>query len=223
MKHYQKALDLIKTNYKHLGLSQKVTETFAKKVAKRVGEDETKIEAEVSDIEDELGLFQSFEDQIRTLKGKGDEKKPEDKPEDKKPEETKKPEEDQPEWVKELLNSNKVLTERINKMDEEKVQVTASTKLVALLAEKGVSKEYYEPFISGREFKNDDAELETFAEMLKGTEANYIQANKLQKLADASDTKQVSVFGKSPEGKPDDLNSAELAFLTAQNPNQKKD
>lgn len=220
----QKALDLLKTKYQDLGLSKAVLETMAKKIARRVGEDESKLGEAVDDIAEDMAIFQSLEDRIRTQSGEidklkgGGTPKPEDKPIETPAGPTPEEIEAQPQWVKDMMENQKNILAKFSAMETAEVQKSATDKLIGFLKAKDVSESFYSTFIEGREFQNDDAVLEAFADKLKASEANYISANNLQKLNDASETKNQSVFGKAPEGKAGELNEAEKLFIQNQAP-----
>lgn len=223
---YQKILDALKNKYKHLGLSEKMLGTMAKKIVRRVGEDESKIETEVDEVGEDLELFQSLADQNRGLKADLDAMKgktTEDKtPEQKAAEaaaaaskaaEDKKPD-DSPEWAKGLLSSIATLTQKVNGYETEKLQKTNSQKLQDKLKELNVSESFYQTFVEGKTFA-DDSEIESFAQKLKSSEDNYLQANNLKALGDAAEK---SVFGKTT--KEGELNSSEKAFLQSFQPKE---
>lgn len=214
MTYLQKCKEAIKTKYKHLGLNEKVLETYAKKVAKRVGEDESKIDDEVADIEFDVELAQSQADQIRGFKTElekvqksggvdPDPNKPDpNKPDPNKPDPNK-PDpkgEEQPEWVKAMVeNQNKIL-ERFATMDKQETQKTFQQKLVDKLKAAEISEEYYSPFISGREFTSDE-QIEEFANTLQTSHDAFLAKNNLTRLTNAAEQKTESVFTKVENGK----------------------
>lgn len=221
---YQKILEQLKNKYKHLGLSEKVLETMAKKLARRVGEDESKIEQEVTDAAEDLEIYQSFADQNRTLsaevkklkEGKdggteaGEEGKTDPKTDPKT--EPAKDDANTPDWAKQLIESNKALTQKIEGFEKAEKNKTSRQKLVDKLKELKVSESYYETFIDDREFA-DDAAIDEFAQKLKTSEDKYLETNNLKKLGEAAETKQPeSVFSKATD-KAGELSSSEQKFV----------
>lgn len=173
---FEQILISLKTKYKDLGLSENYLKVVAKRLAKAVNE-ESEIENAVLEVEDELKIQQSQDDVIRNLKAqlkKLEENGKQNLPKEETPKENPKQEEI-PAWAKVLIESNKTLSERLEKQETDKINQTNEQKLISKLNDLGVSEFFYKSQIVGKTFENDEQIIE-FAQNIKDNEDAYIQA-----------------------------------------------
>lgn len=178
----KKILEKLKTKYKDLGLGESILKVFADKLAKTVKE-ESEIDTVVEDVESDLRIYQSLTDQNRTLQKKVQEleEKKDEEGDDKnptpntnpKPEEERKDSE-MPAWAKALVESNKALSDNLQKLQAEKIQQSNAEKLTSKLKELGVKENFYKIHIDGKTFENDE-QIEAFATQLKEHQDAYDQ------------------------------------------------
>lgn len=177
----KKILETLKTKYKDLGLGEHILKVFADKLAKTVKE-ESEIDTAVEDVESDLRIYQSLTDQNRTLQKKiqelenakeGDDKNLTTKPEQKPEEGTK--DSEMPAWAQALMESNKTLSDSLQKLQAEKIQQSNAEKLTSKLKELGVNENFYKLHIEGKTFDNDE-QLNVFASQLKECQDAYNQA-----------------------------------------------
>jgi len=167
---WEEILKKLKATYKEKGLSDKILEVFAKRIASTAEED--KIDEAITNLESELTLQQMLHDQIRTLKSENeklrgqitegaDETNPEPNPQKK--DEDEKPEADDknqpPAWAKELM-------EVVAELKAEKAQATTAQKLQSKFKELKISEAFYRGRTKGMTFKNDE-EMEQFVNEVK--------------------------------------------------------
>lgn len=203
----EKILEQLKTKYKQLGLSAKILEGFATRLAKTVTE-EDKIEEAVNDVEPELQIWQSVLDanrkEVADLKkqladkkaepAKGDDPKPTDNPkQEPKPDDT-------PEWAKALmsevqaLKSDKVITTRKSQYES----ILKDVKDEKMKANKLAAFDRYT-------FK-DDEDYNSFIESEKQFLSDFTQ----QQAAESLKTGRPMVSQQS-SGKMSDIDSKTLA------------
>ncbi len=194
---FEQIFKALKTKYNDLGLGDVFLKVIAKRLAKTVKE-ESEIEQAVTDLEDEMKFQQSQNDTLRTLRTQlktleeGAKKKEEPTPAPPK-EEPKN--DDVPKWAEALINSSKTLEEKLQALEQEKIQVSNKSKLISKLKELGVSEHFYSSQIDGRVFK-DEEEINAFAQGLKNNEDAYLQAINYNKLKDVDPPKNGGEAGE---------------------------
>ncbi|MBT0534104.1 hypothetical protein J5300_07340 [Riemerella anatipestifer] len=197
----KKILELLKTKYKDLGLSESILKVTADRLARTVKEEaeETEITQAIESVESELRIYQSFEDRNRTLlkevkdlkeklegaKTKEEASKSEEKPETKK-------EEGNPE-PNPMLELLKELKGEITALKSEKIQQTNKEKLTAKLQELGVNENFYKLHIDGKTFENDE-QINEFANQLKESQDAFAQSINNDLLKNQSNP----LFGNRP-------------------------
>ncbi|MCW0521911.1 hypothetical protein [Riemerella anatipestifer] len=197
----KKILELLKTKYKDLGLSESILKVTADRLARTVKEEaeETEITQAIESVESELRIYQSFEDRNRTLlkevkdlkeklegaKTKGEASKSEEKSETKK-------EEGNPE-PNPMLELLKELKGEITALKSEKIQQTNKEKLTAKLQELGVNENFYKLHIDGKTFENDE-QINEFANRLKESQDAFTQSINNDLLKNQSNP----LFGNRP-------------------------
>lgn len=201
--NYEEVLKLLEATYKDKGLPKKVLEVYARRIA-NTAETEEEAKTKVTELDDDLSIYQSFIDQNRTLvsevkklkseKGGGNEPNPKPKEE----------ETDEPKGAdSELLKILKGMQESINELQTERKRSTQKEKLEAKLKELGVTKAFYEPFIQGKSFESDD-EIEEFASSVKSSETAYLKSINFEKLKE-NGTPERGVFHSSKKGEASDV------------------
>ncbi|MCW0515851.1 hypothetical protein OKE66_07635 [Riemerella anatipestifer] len=176
----KKILELLKTKYKDLGLSESILKVTADRLARTVKEEaeETEITQAIESVESELRIYQSFEDRNRTLlkevkdlKEKLEKNEPNPTPN---PNPEPKPNEGNPE-PNPMLELLKELKGEITALKSEKIQQTNKEKLTAKLQELGVNENFYKLHIDGKTFENDE-QINEFANQLKESQDAFAQS-----------------------------------------------
>ncbi|MBT0554261.1 hypothetical protein [Riemerella anatipestifer] len=176
----KKILELLKTKYKDLGLSESILKVTADRLARTVKEEaeETEITQAIESVESELRMYQSFEDgnrtllkEVKDLKEKLEKNEPTPNPE---PNPNPRPNGGNPE-PNPMLELLKELKGEITALKSEKIQQTNKEKLTAKLQELGVNEKFYGTHIQGKTFENDE-EIVAFATKLKEDQDAYDQA-----------------------------------------------
>lgn len=138
----QKILEALKTKYAKLGFGQKAFDGVADYLSKTVTKEED-IETAIAGVEGLLKAFQSDADKTRTEKSEAERKlaeleakvkalggAPDDKDE---PDNKGGDDKDVPAWAKALVDANKALTERLNKLDVERTATTRKKQLSEII------------------------------------------------------------------------------------------
>ncbi|MBT0572504.1 hypothetical protein OKE68_08845 [Riemerella anatipestifer] len=176
----KKILELLKTKYKDLGLSESILKVTADRLARTVKEEaeEAEITQAIESVESELRMYQSFEDRNRTLlkevkdlKEKLEKNEPTPNPE---PNPNPRPNEGNPE-PNPMLELLKELKGEITALKSEKIQQTNKEKLTAKLQELGVNENFYKLHIDGKTFENDE-QINEFANQLKESQDAFTQS-----------------------------------------------
>ncbi|MCW0510646.1 hypothetical protein [Riemerella anatipestifer] len=176
----KKILELLKTKYKDLGLSESILKVTADRLARTVKEEaeEAEITQAIESVESELRMYQSFEDRNRTLlkevkdlKEKLEKNEPTPNPE---PNSNPRPNEGNPE-PNPMLELLKELKGEITALKSEKIQQTNKEKLTAKLQELGVNENFYKLHIDGKTFENDE-QINEFANQLKESQDAFTQS-----------------------------------------------
>ncbi|AEB71681.1 hypothetical protein [Riemerella phage RAP44] len=176
----KKILELLKTKYKDLGLSESILKVTADRLARTVKEEaeEAEITQAIESVESELRIYQSFEDRNRTLlkevkdlKEKLEKNEPTPNPE---PNPNPRPNEGNPE-PNPMLELLKELKGEITALKSEKIQQTNKEKLTAKLQELGVNENFYKLHIDGKTFENDE-QINEFANQLKESQDAFTQS-----------------------------------------------
>lgn len=135
----EKILAAIKAKYPGINLSKKRLEQISAKIEAKVGDDETKIDAELEAYNDynPLADIAKHDDQVRTLQAQVKPAKKDDKPDT----ETDKDDvpDDVPAWAKTIIQQNKTLTADLAAIKGEKVANTIREKATAQLKDVPVS------------------------------------------------------------------------------------
>jgi hypothetical protein len=176
----QKIIAQLKAYLKTLGvknLSTQRIDAIADKLALKIT-DETTIDVRLEELNEVLPFadIAKDDDRLRTLEAKSKDPKPKDTPPVDTPPVDTPPAvpDDAPPYMKQFLEMNKTLLEKINKLEAGNTQATQTSRLVAILKEKNVPEGYYKSAIKGRTFK-DDAEIEAFATELVTDFTEYNQ------------------------------------------------
>ncbi|MDD1552870.1 hypothetical protein FO615_04645 [Riemerella anatipestifer] len=194
----KKILELLKTKYKDLGLSESILKVTADRLARTVKEEaeETEITQAIESVESELRIYQSFEDRNRTLlkevkdlKEKLEKNEPNPTPN---PNPEPKPNEGNPE-PNPMLELLKELKGEITALKSEKIQQTNKEKLTAKLQELGVNENFYKLHIDGKTFENDE-QINEFANQLKESQDAFAQSINNDLLKNQSNP----LFGNRP-------------------------
>ncbi|MRM84778.1 hypothetical protein [Riemerella anatipestifer] len=194
----KKILELLKTKYKDLGLSESILKVTADRLARTVKEEaeETEITQAIESVESELRIYQSFEDRNRTLlkevkdlKEKLEKNEPTPNPE---PNPNPRPNEGNPE-PNPMLELLKELKGEITALKSEKIQQTNKEKLTAKLQELGVNENFYKLHIDGKTFENDE-QINEFANQLKESQDAFAQSINNDLLKNQSNP----LFGNRP-------------------------
>lgn len=180
----QKIIAQLKAYLKTLGvknLSQARIDAIADKLALKIT-DETTIDARLEELNEVLPFadIAKDDDRLRTLEAKSKEKPKDTPPVDTPPVDTPPAvPDDAPAYVKQILDSNKMLLDKVTALEAGRTAETQTSKLVAILQEKKVPEAYYKIAVAGKTFK-DDAELEAFAVTIAEsyTEFNQGETNK---------------------------------------------
>lgn len=164
-----KIIDALKTKYKTLGFSDKAFDGVADYLSHHITKEED-LETGIAGVENLLKSFQSDIDRrvteaINTTKAA--EKAAAEKAEaDRKAAEAAKGgnemPKDVPEWLKPILETNKLMKEKLEGIESKTTQQELANKLKTKLTEAKVPEKFSKPLLSGRSFK-DDAEVETLA------------------------------------------------------------
>ncbi|MSN90800.1 hypothetical protein [Riemerella anatipestifer] len=194
----KKILELLKTKYKDLGLSESILKVTADRLARTVKEEaeEAEITQAIESVESELRIYQSFEDRNRTLskevkdlKEKLEKNEPTPNPE---PNPNPRPNEGNPE-PNPMLELLKELKGEITALKSEKIQQTNKEKLTAKLQELGVNENFYKLHIDGKTFENDE-QINEFANQLKESQDAFAQSINNDLLKNQSNP----LFGNRP-------------------------
>lgn len=169
---WEEILKKLKVTYKDKGLSDKILEVFAKRIAGTAEDD--KIDEAIQSLEGELTLQQMLHDQIRTLKSENDKLKnqiskgaddqdsePDNPPKGKEEQEEAPtdPSNEPPAWAKALMES-------VSELKQSKARLETKEQLEAKFKELGVSDKFYKRHIQNRTFKTSD-EMEAFVTEVK--------------------------------------------------------
>ncbi|ADQ83092.1 hypothetical protein [Riemerella anatipestifer] len=194
----KKILELLKTKYKDLGLSESILKVTADRLARTVKEEaeEAEITQAIESVESELRIYQSFEDRNRTLlkevkdlKEKLEKNEPNPTPN---PNPEPKPNEGNPE-PNPMLELLKELKGEITALKSEKIQQSNKEKLTAKLQELGVNENFYKLHIDGKTFENDE-QINEFANQLKESQDAFAQSINNDLLKNQSNP----LFGNRP-------------------------
>lgn len=119
----EKILAALKTKFKNLGFGDKAFDGVADYLSKTVTE-ETQIETAIGGVEPLLKSFQGEIDSRVTSAVEKAKKEPKEPGDGGDPKEPKEPKDDTPAWAKTLIETNKTLTERLNKIETGNVTQT---------------------------------------------------------------------------------------------------
>lgn len=167
----EKIMAQLKTRYKNLGLSDKILEVYARKLARTVKE-EQEIESAVENVEEDLQIFQSYEDKIRSLKSSFEKEKEKPKPQEL--EETTKSQEGN-NAMDSVLKAIAGLTQEIQGIKQEKVKETNFNLLTQKLDALKVDKKFYESFVNRVDIEKIE-DFDVYAQEIKGIEDHLRQS-----------------------------------------------
>ena len=191
----------IKATYADKGLSDKVLEVIAERVAGTATEET--LDADISSLKSELTIYQSFNDQVRTLKSENEKLTQSIAGLKKDPEPANPPKggdddkggEDVPKWAQTLM-------QRFDNLENEKKKQTSEQKLTAKLKELGVQEAFYKPQITGRTFDSDE-QIEEFANLVKTQETEFLKSINYEKLKEGGEPEGVITKTKDGEISPE--------------------
>lgn len=163
----EKVIAAIKAKFPTINLSSQRLDAIAAKIAQKIGEDETLIDAKIDDFND-LNPFADIakqDDQIRNLQTqlKKSEKKDTDPPAPPSP-----PSDETPEWAKGFATTLQTMADKITTLEGEKVQERVKTSLSAKL--KDVPQSYW-----GKRPLPQESEVEKFIEDVKTDYNSFVQ------------------------------------------------
>lgn len=176
----EKILAAIKAMFPGINLTKKRLDAIVAKIEPKVGDDESKIDAEIKTYNEynPVAELAKSDDKLRDLEVKLKTKKDETKPGSDKDEEPE-VDPDTPKWAKSLIDQNKKLADDLAALKGEKIQADIKSKAAEQFKTAGVPTSFWE----GRALPEKEDALEEFVTKTTGAYDAHLQELKNQGLS----------------------------------------